>query len=280
MKPLNNFIIYTNIVKDSELEYSRRLRDYISAKAGTVTLISGEEDYPEDAAPDCVIVLGGDGTMLRAAHTIGNSHVCMVGVNLGTLGFLTEVDIYHMEKMVDRLMAGDYTTEERMMLEGRVVSRRHTGIISRSLNDIVIVRSGILRLIALRVSVNGQYLNTYEADGLIVATPTGSTGYNLSAGGPVVSPNTRLILLTPICPHSMSQKSVVLDPQDRLELEVIEKRKTQENEAIVSFDGYENYNLSVGDRVEVQAAERSIRMVKMYDVNFYEVLRNKIGGQS
>lgn len=287
MKPFSRFLIYTNIEKDNELEISGKLKDYIISCGKKVVIVSNEADYRNGlikeeiiADTDCVIVLGGDGTMLRAAHAIESYDVCMIGVNLGTLGFLTEVDIYHMEKMIDRLISGNYTIEERMMLNGTVKSGKFSDITQCALNDIVLTRSGILRLIAMKIYVNGQFLDTYEADGMIVSTPTGSTGYNLSAGGPIVTPMAKLILLTPVCPHSMSKKSVVFAPQDKIQIEIIEKRKTQENEAIVSFDGYENYNLSAGDKVEISVSDRSVRLVKMYDVNFYEVLRNKIGGKS
>ncbi len=286
MKPFERFLIYTNTEKDEKLHVTKRLKDYIARRGREAFLVCGEETgaglIPEEviAGTDCVIVLGGDGTMLRAAHAIGDHDVCMVGVNLGTLGFLTEIDIRSMEEMIDRLIDGEYKIEERMMLAGMICSGKHAGITRLALNDVVLSRSGILRLLAMNIYVNGQFLDTYEADGIIFSTPTGSTGYNLSAGGPIITPMAKLILLTPICPHSLSKKSVVFTPEDKIRIEVTEKRKTQEHEAVLSFDGYENFNLAAGDMVDISVSERCIRLVRINDMNFYEVLRTKIGGKA
>ena len=142
----------------------------------------------------------------------------------------------------------------------------------------VITRAGFSRIIGLNIYVNDQLLDTYEADGVIVATPTGSTGYNLSAGGPIISPKARAVVVTPISPHSLTSKSVVFDSTDRIRIKVVKKRRTQETEAIVSFDGADNIELSAGESVEVTCAAREIRLIKMYDRSFYSVLREKIGG--
>ena len=192
---------------------------------------------------------------------------------LGTLGFLTEVEESNAYKAIDRLLADDYSIEKRMMIEGR------KGETSFScLNDVVITRAGFSRIIGLNIYVNEQLLDTYEADGVIVATPTGSTGYNLSAGGPIISPKSKAVVVTPISPHSLTSKSVVFDSADRIRIEVVKKRRTQETEAIVSFDGADNIELSAGESVEVTCSKREIRLIKMYDVSFYSVLREKIGG--
>ena len=140
----------------------------------------------------------------------------------------------------------------------------------------VVIREGVLRLIALKIYVNDAFFDTYEADGVIISTPTGSTGYNLSAGGPIVSPKTRLLVMTPISPHSLSKKSVVFGEGDRIRITLEEKRKTQVNEAIVSFDGYKNYSISVEDEVEVYAAEAPLRLIRFEDRSFYEVLSRKL----
>ena len=277
---MNKFLIVANTDKDINLKLSQDIVAYIREKGAQAVVVSDEQHYngttikPEYmGGVEAVIVLGGDGTMLRAAHSIGTYDVPLMGVNLGTLGFLTEVEESNAYKAIDRLLADDYSIEKRMMIEGR------KGETSFScLNDVVITRAGFSRIIGLNIYVNEQLLDTYEADGVIEATPTGSTGYNLSAGGPIISPKSKAVVVTPISPHSLTSKSVVFDSADRIRIEVVKKRRTQETEAIVSFDGADNIELSAGESVEVTCSKREIRLIKMYDVSFYSVLREKIGG--
>lgn len=278
---MNKFLILANTEKDIDLKLSNKISEYLSGFGADVRIISDmlkeqDEDiikaeYMEGV--QAAIVLGGDGTMLRAAHWIGSYEVPLMGVNLGTMGFLTEVEESNVYTALDRLLNDDFKIENRMMIEGRVKDK-----VYHSLNDIVITRAGFSRIIGLNVYVNGQLLDTYEADGVIVATPTGSTGYNLSAGGPIVSPKSKVIVVTPISPHSLTTKSVVFDSNDNIRIEIVKKRKTQETEAIVSFDGGSNMELSAGDNVYANISSKEISLIKMYDVNFYSVLREKIGG--
>jgi NAD+ kinase len=220
------------------------------------------------------IVLGGDGTMLRAAHYVGKYDTPLMGINLGTLGFLAEVETSNAREAIDRLLTGDYEIEERMMCDGIVDGRSYP-----ALNDIVITRAGFSRVIGLNIYVNGQLLDTYEADGVIVSTPTGSTGYNLSAGGPIVSPKSRAIVVTPISPHSLTTKSVVFDTESEIKVEILKQRKTQKTEAIISFDGRDNIDLAAGAVVTVKLSDFKTNFIRMYNVNFYSVLRDKIGGK-
>ena len=278
---MNKFLIVANTDKDINLKLSQDIVAYINEKGATAMVVSDMQQHyngttikPEYMeGVEAVIVLGGDGTMLRAAHSIGTYEVPLMGINLGTLGFLTEVEESNAYKAIDRLLVDDYGIEKRMMIEGC------TGETSFScLNDVVITRAGFSRIIGLNIYVNEQLLDTYEADGVIVATPTGSTGYNLSAGGPIISPKSKAVVVTPISPHSLTSKSVVFDSSDRIRIEVVKKRRTQETEAIVSFDGADNIELSAGESVEVTCSKREIALIKMYDVSFYSVLREKIGG--
>lgn len=275
---MNKYLIYANPDKDIELKLSRDLQEYILAKSAKAEIVVDDfsktvptADYSDVKA---VIVLGGDGTMLRAAHYVGAYGTPLMGINLGTLGFLTEVDIANAKKAVDRLIVEDYEIEERIMCTGEVLGSTYN-----ALNDIVITRAGFSRVIGLSIYVNGKFMDTYAADGVIVSTPTGSTGYNLSAGGPIVSPKSKVVVVTPISPHSLTAKSVVFDTEDVIEIELVKQRKTQETEAIVSFDGGENIELSTGDIVKVYVSDIKTNFIKMYDVNFYSVLRDKIGGR-
>lgn len=275
---MNKYLIYANPDKDIELKLSKNLQEYILAKSAKAEIVVDDfsktvptADYSDVKA---VIVLGGDGTMLRAAHYVGAYGTPLMGINLGTLGFLTEVDIANAKKAVDRLIVEDYEIEERIMCTGEVLGSTYN-----ALNDIVITRAGFSRVIGLSIYVNGKFMDTYAADGVIVSTPTGSTGYNLSAGGPIVSPKSKVVVVTPISPHSLTAKSVVFDTEDVIEIELVKQRKTQETEAIVSFDGGENIELSTGDIVKVSVSDIKTNFIKMYDVNFYSVLRDKIGGR-
>lgn len=278
---MNNFLIFANDQKDIGLSLSKRIVEYLNKKGGIGTIVTDkEEDYENNLlkdelldSVDAIIVLGGDGTMLRAVRCIGSHSIPLVGINLGTMGFLTEIDRTQVDEALDRLLKDEFKIEERMMIEGQVF-----GATYHSLNDIVITRAGFSRIIGLSIYVNDQLLDTYEADGVIVATPTGSTGYNLSAGGPIVSPQSRLIIVSPISPHSLTTKSVVFDGGDKIRIEIVRRGKTQKTEAIASFDGDNNIELGVGDVIEVKLSEKTTKLIKMYDVNFYSVLREKIGG--
>ena len=278
---MNNFLILANTDKDLNLSLSNKISEYLIQKGAKATIVSDVAEHYEDLrvkaelmnGVQAAIVLGGDGTMLRAAHSIGTYDVPYIGINLGTLGFLTEIEESNVYQALDRLLEDDFVIEKRMMIEGSVNDK-----VFHSLNDVVITRAGFSRIIGLKIYVNNQLLDTYEADGVIVATPTGSTGYNMSAGGPIVSPKASAIVVTPISPHSLTSKSVVFDSSEEIRVEIMKKRKTQDTEAIVSFDGGNNIELSAGDIVNVKLSSRSIRLIKMYDVNFYSVLRDKIGG--
>lgn len=224
----------------------------------------------------CILVLGGDGTLLNAATAVSHVDILLFGVNMGTVGFLTEGEPSDRKELVDRLRADNFTIQERMMLRGTLVRQGGAVMRKRALNDIVISRAGFSRLIGLDVYVNGSLLNSYEGDGIIISTPTGSTGYNLSAGGPIVDPTAELMVITPICPHSLTSKSIVLPRSAQVSIVVTKKRKTQDTEAIVSFDGGNDCELSVGDSIDVCASSRTTKLIKTSDVNFYEILRGKL----
>ena len=231
-------------------------------------------EVPADA--DCMIVLGGDGTVLQAARLTKMLRVPIIGVNLGTLGYMTEVEVPNLEESLERLIAGDYVQESRMMLGGRATfadGRREEGW---ALNDIVISRSGPLQIIKFNIYVNGQFLNDYSADGVIVTTPTGSTGYNLSAGGPLVEPGARLIVLTPICPHSLNQRSIVLSPEDVIELQIPARGESGNQNVEANFDGSHVIPLGTGDRLRIVRSEETTEFLKLGQGSFLDVLHRKM----
>ena len=185
-----------------------------------------------------------------------------------------------LEEALDQILEDDYEIVERMMLKGEIYHEDERINESLALNDLVITRSGISRIIECKIWVNGRLMNNYQGDGLIVATPTGSTGYNLSAGGPVVCPKADIMLLTPICPHSLSVRSTVLVPTDDIWIEIGRMRKTQTEEAMATFDGQTGVHLTPGDRIHVRPASEKIYLLKMREHSFYEILRNKLKKQS
>lgn len=286
---MKHFLIATNFIKDENLHLTSEIEEYISAHGGSCKKIIGETEIPDadgsisykldkEEVFDCIIALGGDGTILKVSRDLRDMNIPIVGVNLGTLGFLTEIEPDQIFPVIDRLLADDYETEKRMHIRGAIFKEGIKEPVHKdaALNDIVVSRAGFSRVIGLRVYVNGKVMDIYEADGVIISTPTGSTGYNLSAGGPIVSPKTNLIIVTPISPHSLTSKSIVLSSEDEIVIEVLKMRKAQKEEAIVSFDGQSGTQLSAGDRIVIQKASSATRMIKLFDVSFYEVLREKI----
>ena len=285
---MKHFLIYTNRHKDKDMATAGYIRSYLEEKGQQVSVRAEEDERKEpdraeamyfDEIPpdaDCMIVLGGDGTMLRAARKIVKLNIPMIGVNLGTLGYMTEIELASLEEALDRLIEGDYEQESRMMLMGRVYSKAGQRSEDWALNDIVISRSGSLQIIKFNIYVNGQFLNDYNADGMIVTTPTGSTGYNLSAGGPLFEPRAKLIMLTPICPHTLNQRSIILSPEDVIEIEIPQGRDERVQTVEASFDGSHVVPLRTGDRLRIVKSEKMTEFIHLNQVSFLEVLHKKM----
>ena len=243
------FYVIANSTREGALTTAGFIRDYLEnlgiacvVDAGTPRLDRDGYTYREQVSPqvDCIIVLGGDGTLLQAAVDLAELDIPFLGINMGTLGFLTEVNKDGIKSALEKLIREEFTIEKRMMLLGRSYEAETVKDETRALNDIVITRRGSLQIINFNIYVNGQLLHRFHGDGVIVATPTGSTGYSLSAGGPIVEPKAELILLTPICPHSMHNRSIVLSSKDRVTVEIESSRdgETQEVEAIFAIKCY------------------------------------------
>ncbi len=192
---MKHFLIYANRKKDEDLRTTKRIQDFLCRKGQRVTVRTEEGEFSEDFdaggkdLPDCMLVLGGDGTVLQAVRESKSMQIPIIGVNLGTLGYLAQIELPGLEDALSMLIAGDFVKEQRMMLRGAAQLCDGKRDVSWALNDIVLSRQGALRIIRFLIYVNGQFLNEYNADGMIVTTPTGSTGYNLSAGGPLVEPD-------------------------------------------------------------------------------------------
>ena len=279
---MKKFMLITNAYKDTNLTLSHKIVSYIQQKGGEagicISSMEGEtendfscSEIPEDT--ECIFVLGGDGTLIRAATKVERLHIPLIGVNLGTLGYLCELEETTVTEAVDRLMENQYIIEERLMLSGCQVGKQEAHF---ALNDVVLHWTGGLSMLKLMVYVNGEYLSTYEADGILVATPTGSTGYNMSAGGPIVDPKARMLLLTPINAHDINSPSIVLGAEDVIEIEVGSRRLRKDEVVGVSFDGDQVIQLKVGDRLRVEQAGHTIPICKLRNQSFLEILRKKM----
>ena len=280
---MKKFAIITNAYKDKKLVLTHKIVDYITKKGGYAVALSegheGLDEYtdinfskmPEDT--DCIMVLGGDGTLIRSATKVMEYRIPLLGINIGNLGYLCELEANDVFDAIDRLMEEEYFIEERIMIEGGKNPRE----IVYGLNDIVIHRVGDLSVLRMNVYVNGEFLATYDADGIIVSTPTGSTGYNLSAGGPIVNPKAQMLVMTPINSHSLNARSIVFSSNDLIEIEMGTRRYLMDEEAYVSCDGDRVETLRVGERYAVSRSLNVISIARLKRKSFLEILRKKMG---
>lgn len=276
---MEHFLIVTNDGKDADGRVTAKVKQLLTDAGKTCVLCEkdGDKKIIREKIPekiDCAVVIGGDGSLIEVARFLHGRNIPVLGINMGTLGYLTEVEVNHIEDAFAQILEGDYTLEDRMMLEGTLQDGRK----DISLNDIVVSRKTEIRLIHFRIYVNGELLNTYEADGVIISTPTGSTAYNLSAGGPIVEPTASMIVITPICPHALNTSSIVLSAEDEIVIEIAEGRHDAVEEAMVAFDGADTLPLVTGDRVTIRRAEASTRLMRLSRISFLEMLRRKMKG--
>lgn len=236
------------------------------------TATSGVRKSDLPGQVELLVVLGGDGTLLSMARLIGDLGVPILGVNLGGLGFLTATTLEELFPALEALFAGRMQVEERMVLAARVLRHRERSQEYVALNDVVITKSAMSRIIDLAVAVEGQAATDYRADGLIISTPTGSTAYGLSAGGPIVYPTMDAVVLTPICSHTLTNRPIVLPGRLRIEITLL----TENQEVMLTLDGQVGYALKARDTVEVHQAASRIRLVRFPEKHFFSVLRTKL----
>lgn len=274
--------IIANVEKENIAGFTAKLKKWLEGRgrkifleANIAAMVGSAGFKIEDLAPrvDLIAVLGGDGTMLRTARYVACHPVPIVGINMGTFGYLTEVNLNETYAAFELILKGDFTTEKRMMLDVKV--RRNRKIIGSGivLNDVVINRGNLSRIVELETSINEQYLTTYKSDGLIISTPTGSTAYCLSAGGPIVFPGKDLIIINPICPHTLTNRPVIFPESSILQITIWSK----ESGATVTLDGQESYRLNSGDVISVRKSKHFTRLVLSPHRSYWEILRSKLG---
>ena len=283
------YYIIPNRTKDPGLVFARRVARFLREQKEECRIWSEDERFcavPEEEKKRkrIALVLGGDGTVLRAVHDMHTETIPVLGINLGTVGYLAEIEKSGYRDALLRLLDGKYYLEKRMMLSGEIRTRagkkkKMDGAeVFTSLNDIVLMRQGSLRILQFKVYVGGRVLNAFHADGVIVSTPTGSTAYNLSAGGPIVEPTAEMVLLTPICAHELVARSIVLSAGQEIMIElVMEKNRTEEDAACrVVFDGVEELEMEPGERILIRPAERRAQLIKLRRTSFLDTLRTKL----
>ena len=275
---MRNFYLIANPTRDIGLEAAHRIEEYLKKRdcrySINVTAESNEYDrytdsssVPEDT--DCILVLGGDGTLIQAASDVADLGIPILGINTGRLGYLTDVEKDEIIPALDAVIEDKYLVDERMMITGDIISGSDVLCTESSLNDIVVHRQGDMRIVEYNVYVNKKFLKRYRADGIIVCTPTGSTAYSLSAGGPIVEPGSKLFIITPICPHTLNSRSVVLSAEDEIFI------STGMKDIAVAFDGREISALPEDGGVRITRSERVTRIVRLHDDSFLNVLHNK-----
>lgn len=245
------------------------LEDSLAEQIGQVN------GYAEEEIPglvDLIIVLGGDGTLISVARLIGEQNVPIVGVNLGRLGFLTEITRDELPEMLERILADNYQVSDRMMIDAFI--HRNDKVVGKFtvLNDVVINKGALARIIDMETYVDGRHLTSYKADGLIISTPTGSTGYNLAAGGPIIYPDINSLLITPICPHMLTNRPIMVWSRSVIEIKV----NFEDDVVFFTADGQVGRKLLPGDRVEVRRSELRTRLVTSPNKDYYEILRTKL----
>jgi NAD+ kinase len=221
---------------------------------------------------DLIVVLGGDGTMISTARLTGRREVLVLGINYGSLGYLTEFRIEEMFPALESILEGNYEIDRRVMLDVEHLRDGEKLATGRVLNDVVINKAALARIIEIEVELNSLFVNSFRADGLIVSTPTGSTAYNLSAGGPILYPSMNAVVLTPICPFTLTNRPIVVPDEDEIEI----KLKNEIEGVILTLDGQVGHQIKAGDRVLIRKSATTFNLVQPPNRNYFDVLRNKL----
>ncbi len=276
---MKQFIIISDKEKDIDFETATEIKRYLENNKKCAKIVEHSSEVNEKELPDMAIVLGGDGYIMQAAKQFAGTGVPILGVNFGTLGFLTEVERPRIQEALDAILNHQYEIEKRMAITGRVQKKAVGEAIGLAVNEFIIGKQDFGHMITTKVYVDDNLLDTYVADGLLISTPTGSTAYNLSAGGPVLEPGMEALIITPICPHSLNKRSLVVSSQSKLRIEVGKTKENYEDEAAIRGDGQMLWTVSTGDTIWIEKAEATFNMVRLGDVSFFDKMRSKLNRQ-
>lgn len=269
---MKNISIITNADKDKDLVYTKKIQALLpkdfNVKIATVT----DDIYDVMKGADAAIVLGGDGTILPCANPGAEFGVPLLGINLGTLGFLSAVEKNEIDYAIKKLLSGDYTIDERLMLDASVIRKGEVICTYTALNDIVVSCSSVRRIISTEVYLEDSFVARYDGDGVIFATPTGSTGYNLSAGGPIIDTELCTGVITPICPHSNFSTPIVIPSEKTVRVHL---KDNFDKKSILTADGQQGFELDREDVLEIKESTKKTKLIKVYDRSLYEVLAIK-----
>lgn len=275
---MKTFLIVANGLKEHTKECVKNLEAFLEEKevAYRIMWIQYNTNLMVDMESmdfsnyEAAIVIGGDGTLIRASRALKEKKLPMIGVNVGNIGYLCEIDRDHLIESMEKVLAGDYFIEERMLLYGETKNVK-----DEALNEVAIYRGGSLCVIKLELYVDGKYLTTYRGDGLVIATPTGSTGYNISCGGPIVNPASHMILVTPIAPHSVSSlRSIVLEDRVDIEVRPVFRNGQEPEEILVSFDGADTVPLK--SPIHIRKAGNTTRLLRLTQSSFIDIIKKKL----
>lgn len=278
---MKNITIIPNPTKDGELKVTRRLIELLSGRAELImeeryASLGSDVHYRKNAelytSSDCAIVIGGDGTILQAAEPCARLGIPIMGINMGTVGFMTELEVSAMEEGINALLEGRYTTQKRMMMRVDIEKQNGTRTQLHVLNDIVISKKDAA-MISAELYSNGEKINEYIADGLILSTPTGSTGYSLSAGGPVADPTMELFIATPICAHMLSARPMLMSAKKSITLRLTSGGCES---TVITVDGEDKCKMSLSDTVTVKKSEYNLNIIKLGNQSFYQIMMEKL----
>lgn len=237
--------------------------------------------YPElgiddisDIHVDCGMSIGGDGTLLGVCRRLCHRNIPACGINIGTVGFLADIELSELERKMEQYLLGKYRIVERTILHGSVISGGSKRFLGHAINDVVITKGGVARMLRLGLSISGYRVGDYKADGMIVSTATGSTAYSLSAGGPIVHPAVKAFLITPICPHSFNARPMVVNDTESISVHIAAVHQDIQ----VAFDGQDSYQLQPGDEVVIRKTSNPMQIIKFEDKNYYNTLQGKLWG--
>lgn len=277
--------VFPNIHKPEAPRVIQRILDFFADKDARIIMPLEEARFfrragygvpdIENVPTDIALSIGGDGTLLGVCRRYSHHAVPVCGINIGTLGFMADIELDELEKKLQKILDGDYIIEHRLLLAGYVISDGKRRFLGHAINDIV-VKGGVARMLYLGLTINQSHLLDYKADGILVSTPTGSTAYSLSAGGPIMNPNVRALIVTPICAHTFNLRPLVIREDDTVHIQITRVQQ----DIIVTFDGQQVFRLLPGDEVIVQKSNAQADIVKFEDKDYYQILRTKLWKQN